>query len=89
MTAAKKTITSSEFTKSIGVFMEKSAKEPVFITKHKRPARVLMDIDEYNRLKSNDTRTVHQSSEMPDEHVKMLEQAEYGDIDPELEKLME
>ncbi len=44
------TITASEFQKHSGQYMEQSGKEPVFITKHARPARVLMDFAQYEQL---------------------------------------
>jgi len=71
------------------MFIEKSAKAPVFITKHARTARVLLDYEEYERLKSRDTRRTFPSAELSDEHRKMIKDAEYGPVDAELEKLMD
>jgi prevent-host-death family protein len=50
------TVASTEFQNRAGLYIEQSAKAPVFITKHTRPVRVLLDIDEYERLKARDTR---------------------------------
>ena len=50
------TVSSTDFQNKAGVYIEESAKNPVFITKHARPARVLIDVDEYERLKKHDTR---------------------------------
>jgi prevent-host-death family protein len=50
------TVAATEFQNRAGLYMEQSAKAPVFITKHSRPVRVLIDIDEYERLKARDTR---------------------------------
>jgi len=47
------TIASTEFQNRAGAYIERSAKEPVFITKHNRPVRVLLDIDEYRKLRKN------------------------------------
>lgn len=43
-------VTSTDFQQAVGAYMEQSAKGPVFITKHGRPVRVLIDIDEFARL---------------------------------------
>lgn len=83
------TVASTEFQNRAGLYIERAAKSPVFITKHSRPVRVLLDIDEYERLKARDTRKSYYAWELPDEVVKALENAEYGPIDPELEKLMD
>ena len=65
-----------------------SGKEPVFITKHRRPARVLIDIEEYERLKARDTRRAYATEALPDEWADALTAADYGRADPKLEKLM-
>jgi prevent-host-death family protein len=74
------TVTSTEFSKKVGKFMEKSAKAPVFITKYNRPARVLLDIEEYERLKQRDTRRALAAADMSDEHKGMIANAEYGQV---------
>ncbi|MET4131791.1 prevent-host-death family protein [Porphyrobacter sp. MBR-155] len=81
-------VSATEFQTRAGLYIEQSGKAPVFITKHKRPARVLIDIDEYERLKSRDTRRAFATEELPEEWATALEAAAYGDADPELEKLM-
>ncbi|MGE4431608.1 MAG: type II toxin-antitoxin system Phd/YefM family antitoxin [Sphingobium sp.] len=81
-------VSATEFQTRAGLYIEQSGKAPVFITKHKRPARVLIDIDEYERLKSRDTRRAFVTEELPEEWATALEAADYGDADPELEKLM-
>lgn len=50
---AEFTIASTEFQNRAGAYIDRAAKEPVFITKHNRPVRVLLDIDEYRRLRQN------------------------------------
>ena len=45
-----KTVTSTEFQNRDRKFMDDAGRGPVFITKHKRPTRVLIDIEEYTRL---------------------------------------
>ena len=82
----KQTITSTEFGRSVGAYIEKSAKTPVFITKHNRPARVLLDIDEYERLKKRDRQEKLFVSELSDEDFALIEGAEYGKLPPETAK---
>ena len=50
----QKTVTSTEFQARAGSYIEHAAKAPVIITKHSRPTRVLIDFEEYERLKSYD-----------------------------------
>ena len=47
-----KSVTSSEFRARAGVYLDDAARAPVIITKHNRPARVLLDVEEYERLLS-------------------------------------
>src|SRR5690606_17991095 len=42
-------VSATEFQTRAGLYIEQSAKAPVFITKHRRLARVLIDIAEYER----------------------------------------
>ncbi len=85
----KQTVTATEFKQSVGAYMEISGKKPVFITKHRRPVRVLIDAEEYDRLKRRDTRQAHSTGDAPADHIQMVTDADYGPIDPDLEKLME
>ena len=82
-------VASREFIRSVGVYMDEAGKEPVIITKHNRDARVLMDVAEYERLKRKDTRKAFRAADMPDEHLDMIEEADYGPVDPKLEALMD
>lgn len=81
-------VSATEFQTRAGLYIEQSGKAPVFITKHKRPARVLIDIEEYERLKARDTRRAYTTENLPDEWADTLTAADYGKADPELEKLM-
>lgn len=83
------TITATEFREKSGAWIDAAAKGPVFITKHERPSRVLLDIDEYERLKSLDSRKAFSVSDMPEDHKQAIRDADYGPVDPELEKLMD
>ena len=81
-------VSATEFQNRAGLYIERSAKAPVFITKHSRPARVLIDIDEYERLKARDTRRAYAVENLPGEWVEALKSADYGMADPELDPLM-
>lgn len=43
-------VTSTDFQNRAGQYLDESGKGPVFITRYDRPVRVLLDIDEYERL---------------------------------------
>lgn len=43
-------VTATEFKNRAGRYLDESGQEPVIITRHGRPARVLLDIGEYERL---------------------------------------
>ncbi|MFC4725436.1 type II toxin-antitoxin system prevent-host-death family antitoxin [Glycocaulis abyssi] len=85
---SKISVTATEFQTRAGLYIEQAAKSPVFITKHRRTARVLIDIDEYERLKARDTRQNHLTESLPKAWVEALADAEYGDADPALEALL-
>ena len=53
-----------------------------------RTERVLIDIEEYERLKARDTRRAYAIEDLPDDWVEALKAADYGKADPELESLM-
>jgi prevent-host-death family protein len=78
-------VASSEFQTRAGLYLDQAGKSPVFITKHKRPSRVLLDIDEYNRLKARDTRVAYWSHELPKEAIEALENANLSHLSDETE----
>ncbi len=82
-------VSSTDFQNRAGLYIEKSAKTPVFITKFSRPVRVLLDIDEYERLKKYDTREALYPHELSDEWKEELEKDYLGERNPELDHLME
>lgn len=43
-------VTTTDFQNRAGQYLDKSGEAPVFITRHDRPVRVLLDIEEYERL---------------------------------------
>lgn len=86
-----KTITATEFQTRAGAYIERAGKEPVFITKHNRPARVLVDYDEYTRLKSFDTREYYdlRTDKLPDDLLEELDKGYQGEENPQLDRLMD
>jgi prevent-host-death family protein len=82
------TIASTEFQTRAGLYIEASGKVPVFITKHKRPVRVLLDIDEYERMKARDTRQALLAEELPEAVIEAMAGADLSHLDPELDQLM-
>ena len=83
-----RSVTSTEFRNRAGVYLDEAAKSPVLITKHNRPARVLIDFDEYERLKSYDTRQALYPSELSDELKAELEKGYQGEPTPDLDHLL-
>lgn len=82
------TITSSEFQKHSGQYMEQSGKEPVFITRHKRPARVLMDFAHYEQLIALERKHYYVNN-LPDDIAAELEKGFQGEDRPHLDHLMD
>jgi prevent-host-death family protein len=79
------TVASTEFQTRAGLYMDRAAKAPVFITKHRRPVRVLLDIDEYERLKSRDGQEAFATNALPLDILAALASADYGETDAEVE----
>ena len=60
------TVSSTEFRNKAGKYLDEAAREPVFITKHDRVTRVLIDEAEYQRLCAlADTRRNIKPGELP------------------------
>lgn len=74
----RKTVTATEFRNKAGRYLDEAAKAPVFITKHDRPARVLIDIDEYERLSAADARR---------EKLRRIAEEDHAQFAPLYEKL--
>lgn len=83
-----KTVPSTEFQNRAGRWIDESGKAPVFITRYDRPVRVLLDIEEYERLKSYDTRKALAPHELSDALKAELEKGYQGEPTPELDHLM-
>lgn len=83
-----KTVTATGFKTHTGRYLDEAAKAPVFITKYGRTARVLLDIDEYERLHRYDTRRTYAPHELPREIKEELEKGYQGRETPELDPLL-
>ncbi len=91
--AAATTVSSTDFQNSAGRYLDQAASQPVVITKYRRPARVLMAFEEYERLqalaKARPTRRAFSAAALPDDIARAVEGADYDHIDPELDTLTE
>lgn len=66
--------TTGDLNKQVGDVTDAASREPVVLTKHRKPRFVLMSYDHYERLRTGgDTRTVHRASEMPLQHLDLFE----------------
>ena len=81
-------VSSTDFQNNVGVYFERAAKEPVFITKYSRPARVLIDFEEYERLKQLDTREALYAHELTEQEIAELRDATMDKRHGPLDKLM-
>ena len=79
-----KLVTATEFRNRAGQYLDEAAKAPVIITKHNRPSRVLIDIEEYERMKRYDTREFVRPEDLTTEEIEGIATAE---IDPRHDKL--
>jgi PHD/YefM family antitoxin component YafN of YafNO toxin-antitoxin module len=68
-------ISSAEFLKRYGSVSERALREPVSITSHGRDRLVLLSVDEYRRLKSQDRQALF-PWELSAEDVRALEASE-------------
>lgn len=84
---AELTVASTEFQNRAGLYIEKAAKAPVFITKHSRRVRVLLDIDEYERLKARDSREAVAVEDLTDEELDYM-RTHHGPRNEHLDHLM-
>jgi len=83
-----KRVSSAEFKKHSGRYQDMALSEPVAITKHDRPAFVLLSFEEFEKLKSNSRRVLH-VSQLSDKDLAAIAEAhvpeEYAHFDDELE----
>ena len=70
--------TTGDLNKQVGDVTDVASREPVILTKHRKPRFVLMSYEHYERMRSgSDPRRAHHVSDMPDEHRDLF----VGEID--------
>ncbi len=70
-----RTFPSSDFKQAFGDVLNAASREPVTITRHNKPRYVLMSVEDYERRVRKDERQAIATSDMPAEHLLMLESA--------------
>ena len=89
---SNRTVTATEFQTRAGLYFDRAASGPVVITRHSRPSRVLVDFDEYQRLRKlaseRPTREAARVEDLDDEVMASLRAADFSHLDPALNKLM-
>ena len=59
--------------KQVGDVTDAAAREPVVLTRHRKPRFVLMSYDHYERMRTGgDPRQAHRASRMPGEHEELF-----------------
>ena len=75
-TIAMKQFTTGDLNKQIGDITDAASREPVMLTRHKKPRFVLMSYEHYERMRSGgDPRRAYHISEMPAEHAELFDEA--------------
>lgn len=75
-TKAMKQFTTGDLNKQIGDVTDAASREPVVLTRHKKPRFVLMSYDHYERMRTGgDPRRAFHISEMPAEHAELFDEA--------------
>jgi prevent-host-death family protein len=65
--------TTGDLNKQVGDVTDAASREPVVLTKHRKPRFVLMSYEHYERLRTGgDPRKPHRAAAMPDEHVELF-----------------
>lgn len=65
--------TTGDLNKQVGDVTDAAAREPVVLTKHRKPRFVLMSYEHYERMRTaGDPRRAYHVSEMPDEHRELF-----------------
>lgn len=81
-------VTATEFQQNVGLYNDIAMREPVIITKQGREKLVIMSIEDYNSLKSVDTRKVIFPEDMDAELLMELNKPFVGEPTPEIDHLM-
>jgi prevent-host-death family protein len=70
---AMRQFTTGDLNKQVGDVTAAAAREPVVLTKHRKPRFVLMSYEYYERMRTGgDPRSAHRASDMPEEHKELF-----------------
>lgn len=73
---AMKQFTTGDLNKQIGDITDAASREPVMLTRHKKPRFVLMSYEHYERMRTGgNPRRAYHISEMPAEHAEVFDEA--------------
>lgn len=79
-----RTVTSTEFQTRAGLYLDRAASGPVVITRHRRPSRVLLDVEHYRRLqklaKERSTRYAVRAENPGEDVISALDAAHFGHL---------
>ncbi|WP_420408034.1 type II toxin-antitoxin system Phd/YefM family antitoxin [Hoeflea sp.] len=65
-----------DLNKQVGDVTDAATREPVLLTRHKKPRFVLMSFEHYERMKAGSgTRQAYRTAEMPVEHRAIFDEA--------------
>ncbi|MBB4232346.1 type II toxin-antitoxin system prevent-host-death family antitoxin [Rhizobium mongolense] len=68
-----KQFTTGDLNKQVGDVTDAAAREPVVITRYRKPRYVLMSYEHYERIRAGaDPRRTVKASEIPDEHAELF-----------------
>lgn len=71
-----KQFTTGDLNKQIGEITDAASREPVMLTRHKKPCFVLMSYDHYERMRTvGDPHRAHRISDIPAEHAELFDEA--------------
>jgi prevent-host-death family protein len=74
--ATMKQFTTGDLNKQIGDITDAASREPVMLTRHKKPRFVLMSYEHYERMRTGgDPRRAYHISDMPAEHADLFDEA--------------
>ncbi len=65
--------TTGDLNKQVGDVTDAASREPVMLTKHRKPRFVLMSYEHYERMRTGrDSRRAYRVSDMPKEHEDLF-----------------
>ena len=67
------TATAAEVARKFSHYSDEALKHPVVVTKNGRPRNVILSIEDYERLKSFDTRRAFLAEDTPAEFIPLIE----------------